>query len=80
MFLKLFHATVVVFLAIISIVLFAVLLTGLISIIESSMLGGGYGITAVSGGVSERLFRFLVIAGSLLVAGVFLLWRRRRLR
>ena len=80
MFPKLFNIAVVVFLAIISMALIAFLLTGPFSMLHSPVLSGGYGVTMVSGGISAKLFNFLVVVGSLLVAGVFLLWRRRKLR
>jgi hypothetical protein len=80
MFLKVFHVTVVLFLAIISIALLAFVFTGLFSLLDSPMLSGGSGISAVAGGLSAKLFGFLVIAGSLLVAGVYLFLRRRKLR
>ena len=79
MFLKIFRVTVVVLLAIISMVLLAFLLTGLISMIESSMLSGSSGIILVAGGVSARLFTFFVLAAAtVLVCGIYLFWRRRR--
>lgn len=78
MFMRLFQVAVVLFVAIISMALLAFLLTGLFSLLDSPMLGGSEGITAVSGGVSAKLFTFLVLAATALVCGIYFFWRRRR--
>ena len=75
---KLFHITLVIFLAIISVTFIAFLLTGLLSIFDVPMLSGSNGIAAVGGGLSVRRFNFLVLAATVVICGVYFLWRRRR--
>lgn len=75
---KLFEVTLVLFLAIVSVVFLAILLTGLLSVFQTPLLAREQGITFVVTGVSVRRLKYLVLAATLLVCGVYLFWRRRR--
>lgn len=78
MFPRLFTITLVVVVAIVSIVFIGFLLAGLISIVNPPLLSGSSGISAVAGGVSERSLRLVYLV--LLLAVVIYFWRRRRSR
>jgi hypothetical protein len=75
---KLFQIFVVSFLVIFTVVGIVFLLTA-ISSFSTPLLSGSRGITFVAGGISGKLFNFLVIVATVLVVGISLLWRRRRL-
>lgn len=79
--LSLFRITVVLFLAIVSVVFLALVFTAVVSMFGSSpLLAESNGIGAVAGGVSAKLFGFSVIAAVVLVAGGYVFWSRRKLR
>jgi len=76
---KLFSIMVLIFTAIASITLVALLLTGLFSMLPLPMFAHSDGIVAMSGGLSEKLLRAALLVGVL----CYLLWswrRRRKLR
>jgi len=77
MYQRLFEVTLVLFLAIVSIAFLAILLSGLMSMWQSPLLAGDFGIVFAVSGSSMRRFTFLVVAAVLLMGGI-LLWRRRR--
>jgi MYXO-CTERM domain-containing protein len=77
MYQKLFNITLILVLAIVSIAFFAFLLTGVMSMFQTPVVAGHYGITFSVGGVSARWFTYLLMAAVLLIGGI-LLWRRRR--
>ena len=74
--LKLFRVTVVLFVAIISVTLFVVLFTALLSGLPLPMISHTDGIAAVTGGDSERWIR-LVFLLAVLISVCFLYWRGR---
>jgi hypothetical protein len=77
---KLFQITIVFFLVIVSIVTAAMIVTALVNVFASPMLAQGHGIVFVVGAVSARQFLFMIVAASLLIAGFYLFFRRRRFR
>jgi multisubunit Na+/H+ antiporter MnhC subunit len=78
MYQKLFHITLVLFLVVVSVATLAVVITAIMSAFSSAPLAGGYGITFAVGGGTARQVGFMIVAASLVVAGVYLFWRRRR--
>ena len=75
--LKVFRFTVVFLVAIISATLFVVLLTAALSSLPLPMISHTDGISAVTGGVSERWVQFAFLFATL-ISVCFLYWRRRR--
>ena len=80
MYQKLFQITIVLFFVVVSIAALAVLATALLGIFSSPLLARGHGIVSVEGGVSARRLGYMIVAGSLLVAGFYVFIRRSRLR
>lgn len=80
MFQKLFQITLVLFFVAVSIAVLGLLITAIMSAVQLPMLARGQGIVFVVGGVSERLIRYMIIAASLVIAGFYLFFRRRRFR
>ena len=77
---KLFQTTVALLLVIVSVVFFALLLTGLVSVLRPQESAGIYAFSVSFAAVSLRRLYFLVLAAAFLVVGFCLLWRRRRFR
>lgn len=77
---KLFQITMVLFLVVVSIAMVAVLITAILSAVPLPMLAQEYGIVVSVGGISERRFGLMIIAASLVIAGFYLFFRRRRFR
>ena len=80
MYQKLFHITLVLLLLVVSIVMLGLVATAVLSEWTPSLLARERGIVFVVGGISERMFAFMIVAASLVVAGVFIFFRRRRFR
>lgn len=74
---KLFRITVVLFVAIISVALLAVLFSAVVSGLPLPMISDSDGVSAVAGGVSEKWIR-LVFLLAVLISVCFLYWRRRK--
>ena len=77
---KLFQATLVVFLAAVSIAALAMIISVIVSMLSPQMVAESNGITAVAIGVSTRQLGFMIVAASLVIAGLYLFVRRRRFR
>jgi nitrate reductase gamma subunit len=80
MFQKLFHASLVVFLVMVSIAVLAVVISVVMSMIAPQMLAESAGISAGSGGVTTKQLGLMIVAGSLIIAGFYLYARRGRFR
>lgn len=80
MFQKLFHASLVVFLVMVSIAVLAVVISVIVSMLSPQMLAESNGITAIPGGVSTKQLGFMIVAASLIIAGFYLYARRGRFR
>ena len=77
---KLFQATLVVFLAAVSIAALAMIISVVVSMLSPQMVAESNGITAVAIGVTTRQIGFMIVAASLVIAGLYLFVRRRRFR
>jgi hypothetical protein len=80
MFQKLFQASLLVFLVVVSIAVLAVVISVIMSLLSPQMMAESNGITAIAGGVSTRQIGFMIIAASLVIAGFYLYARRGRFR
>jgi hypothetical protein len=80
MYPKLFQITIVLFLVIVSIAAVAMIVTALLSMFSSPMLARDEGIVMAVGGVSDKQLAYMIVAASLLIAGIYLFFRRRRFR
>lgn len=80
MYQKLFQITLVLFLVVVSIIVVALVVTALLNAFSSQMLARDHGIAFAVGGGDFRWFGYMIIAGSLLIAGFYLFIRRRRFR
>lgn len=80
MYQKLFQITLVLFLVVVSIAMLAMLITGILSWVSSPLVARDQSVVFVVGGVSMRQLGFMIIAGSLVIAGLYLFVRRRRFR
>lgn len=77
---KLFQATLVVFLAAVSIAVLAMIISVIMSMLSPQMVAESNGITVIAIGVSTRQIGFMIVAASLVIAGLYLFVRRRRFR
>lgn len=80
MYQKLFQIVLVVFFVVISIAMLGLLLSVVLSMFSGQMIAESSGIYVVAGGFSLRQLGYMVIAASLVIAGFYLFFRRRRLR
>jgi hypothetical protein len=80
MYQKLFQITLVLFLVVVSIVMVGLVVTAILSAASSPMIARDQGIAIVVGGISERQLGFMIVAASLIIAGFYLFFRRRRFR
>jgi hypothetical protein len=80
MFQKLFQASLVVFLVMVSIVALAVVISVIMSMLSPQILAESGGISSWAGGVSSKQLGLMIIAGSLIIAGFYLYARRGRFR
>jgi hypothetical protein len=81
MYQRLFQITLVLLLVVVSAVMLGLVASVVLSAVSSSpMLARDRGIVFVVGGISQRTLGFMVVAASLIIAGCYLFFRRRRLR
>jgi hypothetical protein len=80
MYQKLFQIAIVLFLVAVSIVGVAMIVTALMGSLSTPLLARDHGIAFAVGGGDFRWFGYMIIAGSLLIAGFYLFIRRRRFR
>ena len=77
---KLFQATLLVFLVVVSIAVLAMVITMIMSMLAPQMMAESGGISAGVGGVTTKQLGFMIVAASLVIAGFYLFVRRRRFR
>ncbi|HEX3184037.1 MAG TPA: hypothetical protein VHQ94_04535 [Pyrinomonadaceae bacterium] len=77
---RLFQITLVLLLAVVSIVVLGLAISIVISVFSGNMMAESGGISFAVGGLTNRQLGAIVIAASLIVAGCFLFFRRRRFR
>lgn len=80
MYQKLFQISIVLFLVVVSAAMLGLVVSMLMSAFRPSLIAHTDGIYAVAGGVSERLIAYMIVAASLIIAGCYLFFRRRRFR
>lgn len=80
MYQKLFKITVVLFLAVVSIAVLGLVISMLMSMLSPQLMAESDGIIVIAGGLSDRQLGYIIIAASLVVAGFFIFFRRRRFR
>ena len=80
MYQKLFQITLVLFLIIVSVVVLGLAISIVVAMLTGQVRAEAGGISVVVGGVTNRQIGYIVVAASLLVAGCFLFFRRRRFR
>ena len=81
MYQKLFQIMLVLFLVAVSVAMLAVVISVVMSALTPQLMAadtGGGGITGFAWGVSQKQFRLMIVAVSLIVAGCYLFFRRRR--
>ena len=77
---RLFQITLVLLLAVVSIVVLGLAISIVISVFTGDRMAESGGISIAVGGVTNRQLGAIIIAASLIVAGCFLFFRRRRFR
>jgi LPXTG-motif cell wall-anchored protein len=80
MYQKLFQITLVLLLIVISIAMLGLLVSVILSMFSSQMIAESSGISAGAGGITSRQLGYMVIGASLVIAGFYLFFRRRRFR
>ena len=82
MYQKLFQITLVLFVVVISVAMLAIGISVIMARLAPSSLelSRGSGIVFVVGGASLRQLGYMIVAASLVVAGFYLFFRRRRFR
>ncbi|HET8782639.1 MAG TPA: hypothetical protein VFM63_09485 [Pyrinomonadaceae bacterium] len=80
MYQKLFQITIVLFLVAVSVAMVGLVVSILMSAFRPSLIAHTDGIVAVAGGISETLIAYMIVAASLIIAGCYLFFRRRRFR
>lgn len=80
MFPRVFQITIVLFVVVLSLAIFGFALSILVSMFAPELLAESGGIGMGAGGITTRQLGYMVIAASLLIAGAFLFFRRRRFR
>ncbi len=80
MYQKLFQISIVLFLVVVSVAMLGLLISVLMSAFRPSLIAHTDGIFVVAGGVSESLIAYMIVAASLIIAGCYLFFRRRRFR
>lgn len=80
MYPKLFKLSVVLFLAVVSIAVLGLVISMLMSMLSPQLMAESDGIIVIAGGLSDRQLGYIIIAASLVVAGFFIFFRRRRFR
>ncbi|HZI60476.1 MAG TPA: hypothetical protein VFD62_07180 [Pyrinomonadaceae bacterium] len=80
MYPKLFKISVVLFLAVVSITVLGLVISMLMTLLSPQLMAETDGIIVIAGGLSDRQLGYIIIAASLVVAGFFIFFRRRRFR
>lgn len=80
MYQKLFQISIVLFLVIVSIAVVGLAISVVMSMLSPQLMAESNGIIVISGGVRTRQLGYIIVAASLVVAGFFLFFRRRRFR
>jgi len=80
MYQKLFQITVFLVLAVVSIAVLSLLISVLMSELSPQLMAETDGIFVVTGGLSDRQLGYIIVAASIVVAGCFIFFRRRRFR
>ena len=77
---KLFQIALVLLLVVVTIVVLGLVISIVVAMLTGQVRAETGGISVIVGGVTNRQIGYFVIAASLLVAGCFLFFRRRRFR
>lgn len=80
MYQKLFQIALVLFLVVVSVAMLGMLITFILNTFSSPLLARDHSIVFAVGGVSTRQIGFMIVAASLVIAGLYLFVRRRRFR
>jgi len=80
MYQRLFQIALVLLLVVVSVAMFGLIVSMVMSAFTPRLLAQTDGIGAVAGGVSDRQLGLMIVAASLVVAGCYLFFRRRRFR
>ena len=80
MYQRLFKISIVLFFVMVSIAIVAMIVTALLSSFASPMLARHEGAVFALTGLELRRFGYMIIAGSLVIAGLYVFMRRRRFR
>ena len=80
MYQRLFQIALLLFLVVVSVAMVGLIISMLMSAFTPRLLAHSEGISAVAGGISDRQLGFMIVAASLVVAGCYLFFRRRRFR
>ncbi|HTG88349.1 MAG TPA: hypothetical protein VL907_14980 [Pyrinomonadaceae bacterium] len=80
MFQKLFQITAMIFFVLVSVVMVGLVLSVVISLLRTEMIAETGGISFAVGGITNRQFVAIIVSASLIVAGCFLFFRRKRFR
>ncbi len=80
MYQKLFQITLVVVLVVVSVAVLAMIISVIMSTLSPQMMAESGGISAAAGGVTTKQLGFMIIAASLVIAGLYLYVRRGRFR
>ena len=75
---RLFQITLILFLAVVSIAVLGLAISIVMSVFFSNVTAQSGGISIAAGGLTTRQLGAIIIAASLIVAGCFLFFRRRR--
>jgi len=80
MYQRLFQISIVLFLVVVSIAVLGLAISVLMSMLSQQLMAESSGIVVISGGVGIKQLGYIIVAASLVVAGFFLFFRRRRFR
>ena len=78
MYQKLFQITIVLFLVVVTVAVLGMVLSILMSGFRPSLIAHTHGIFVIAGGLSESRIGYMIVAASLIIAGCYLFFRRRR--
>lgn len=84
MYRKLFQIALVLFLVVVSVAMLGLVITILRSVLAPKLVaesgGFSFGITWAAGGVTDTQLGYMIVAASLIIAGCYVFFRRRRFR
>jgi len=80
MYQRLFQISIVLFLVVVSIAVLGLAISVLMSMLRPQLMAESSGIIVISAGVGIKQLGYVIVAASLVVAGFFLFFRRRRFR